>query len=69
MSSPLGHGFYVTTDPAERPTVVTAHLATIGGPELLSMDGRDVDARHFKARDEFGAAAVDWRSMVFTPAT
>ena len=37
--------FYVTCDPAERPTLVTAHLAGIDGPELLTQDGWDVDAR------------------------
>jgi hypothetical protein len=62
-------GFYVTTDPAARPTMVTAHLAAADGPELLAQDAWHVDARSYKGRDEFGAAVVDWRSMVFTPAT
>jgi hypothetical protein len=61
-------GFYVTTDPGERPTVATAHLTGVDGPELLSRDAFDIDARQWKARLEFGAAVVDWRGMVFTPA-
>lgn len=28
-------GWYVTCDPAERPSVVTAHLRGVDGPELL----------------------------------
>jgi hypothetical protein len=39
-----------------------------GDPEVLSRDAVDVDAREYKGRDDFGVAAVDWRSMVFTPA-
>jgi hypothetical protein len=30
-------------------------------------DGWDIDARQYKGRDEFGAVAVDCRSMVLTP--
>ena len=61
-------GFYVTTDPGERPTIATAHLAGIDGPELLSRDEWSIDARSFKGRDEFGAAVISATSMVFTPA-
>jgi hypothetical protein len=60
-------GWYVTLDPTERPTLVTTHLAGLDGP--LSMEGRDIDCRHLKVRHEFGAAVMDWRSMVFTPAS
>ena len=60
-------GFYVTCDPAERPTLVTAHLRGIDGPELLNRDGWDIDARLYKGRDEFGAVAVSSTSIVFTP--
>jgi len=52
------------------PTVAVAHLAAAGGPELLSMDGWDVDGRRrYKARDEFGCTVMDWRGMVYTPTT
>jgi hypothetical protein len=64
----IASGFYVTCDPAERPTFVTAHLRGVDGPERLSQDGWDIDSRLYKARDEFGAAAVSSTSMVFTPA-
>jgi hypothetical protein len=37
------------------------------GPELLAMDGWDIDGRLYKARDEFGCTVMDWRSMIFTP--
>jgi hypothetical protein len=59
----------VTCDPRERPTLVTAHLRGVDGPELLSRDAWDIDARSYKGRDEFGAAVVSATSMVFTPAT
>jgi hypothetical protein len=60
-------GWYVTCTPGERVTIITAHLRGVDGPELLSRDAWDVDAREFKGRDDFGAAALDWRAMVFTP--
>ena len=56
-------GFYVTTDPAERTAFVTAHLAGIDGPELLSRDDWDTDGRQFKARDAFGTAVFDPRAL------
>ena len=58
----------MTCDPRERPTIVTAHLAGIDGPELLSQDGWNIDARLYKGRDEFGAAVVSAAGMVYTPA-
>ena len=60
-------GWYVTCDPHERPTLVTAHLRGVDGPELLSRDAWDIDARQYKGRDDFGAAAIDWRGLCFTP--
>src|SRR5262249_3460638 len=65
----IASGFYVTCDPAERPTLVTAHLAGIDGPELLAQDGWDIDARLYKGRDSFGAAVVSASAMVYTPAS
>jgi hypothetical protein len=59
--------WYVTCDPHERPTLVTAHLSGIDGPELLAQDGWDIDARSYKGRDAFGAAVVSASSMVKTP--
>lgn len=61
-------GWYVTCDPRERPTVVTAQLAGIDGPELLARDAWDTDARNYKGRLEFGAAVVSATALVFTPA-
>ena len=61
-------GWYVTCDPREPPTIVTAHLAGIDGPELLSQDGWDIDARLYKGRDSFGAAVVTVAAIVYTPA-
>jgi len=58
--------WYLVTD--QWSTIATAHLAT-GGPELLAMDGWDIDGRRYKARDEFGCTVMDWRSMVYTPST
>ena len=56
----------MTCDPQERPTLVTAHLAGIDGPDLIVQDGWDVDARLFKGRDEFGASVVSASGMVKT---
>jgi hypothetical protein len=64
----ISAGFYVTTDPSERPTLVVAHLAGIDGPELLSQDSWTTDGRGYKGRDEFGAAVVDHKGLVYTPA-
>src|SRR5262249_55281796 len=36
--------------------------------DLLVTPEKSTDARLYKGRDEFGAAAVDFRSMVYTPA-
>jgi hypothetical protein len=63
----IASGFYVTCDPHERATFVTAHLAGIDGPELLSQDSWTIDARSYKGRNEFGAAVVSASSMVYTP--
>src|SRR5262245_16817942 len=59
--------WYLMTD--QWPTIATAHLASAGGPELLSKDGWDIDGRHYKARDEFGCTVMDWRGMIYTPTT
>ena len=60
-------GWYVTCDPRKRPTFVTAHLRGVDGPELLTQDGWDVDARLHKGRDAFGGAVVSAAAMVKTP--
>jgi hypothetical protein len=62
-------GFYVTTDPAERCALITAHLAGVDGPELLSRDDWNTDGRQFKARNAFGSAVFDPCAIVFTPAS
>lgn len=63
----VGKSWYVMSD--QWPTVACAHLAATGGPELLAMDGWDVDGRLYKARDEFGCTVMDWRGMIYTPTT
>jgi len=56
-------GGYVTCDPRKRPTLVTAHLRGVDGPELLARDAWDIDARLYKGRDEFGAVlSLSWPS-------
>jgi hypothetical protein len=35
------------------------------GPTLEARDGFDVDGVEFKAREDFGAAAIEWRGMVW----
>jgi hypothetical protein len=79
-NTPPGTGYVVVEDgriPAKSwylvsdqwATIATAHLAATGGPELLAMDGWDIDGRLYKARDEFGCTVMDWRGMIYTPTT
>jgi len=41
----------------------------VADPEHLSRDEWTTDARGYKGRDTFGAAAWNYRSMVLTPGT
>jgi phage major head subunit gpT-like protein len=64
-----GKDWYVTCDPRQRATLVTAHLTGAEGPELLSRDEWNIDARGYKGRDTFGVGVADWRGLVKTPGT
>jgi hypothetical protein len=35
------------------------------GPTLEARDGFNIDGVEFKAREDFAAAAIDWRGMVW----
>jgi hypothetical protein len=62
-----GTDWYLAADPRARATIAVAHLASAPEPELLARDDWDHDGREYKARDTFGCAVIDWRSMVYTP--
>jgi hypothetical protein len=62
-----GTDWYLTCDPRQRATFVTAHLTGAEVPELLSRDEWTIDARSYKGRSTFGVGVVDWRGLVKTP--
>jgi hypothetical protein len=64
-----GTDWYLTCDPRQRATFLTAHLSGAETPELLSRDEWNIDARGYKARDTFGVGVGDWRGLVKTPGT
>jgi hypothetical protein len=48
-------------------TLEYARLAgTDEGPTLEARDGFDIDGVEFKAREDFAAAALDWRGLVWS---
>jgi hypothetical protein len=38
-----------------------------GGPTIDSQTSWDIDGLEFRAREDFGAAAIEWRGLVKTP--
>ena len=61
--------WYLSADPAQIDTIEYAYLegAAGGGPTLETREGWDIDGQEYKAREEFGAAAIDWRGLVKNP--
>jgi hypothetical protein len=61
-----GLDWYIIASPGAIDTIEYAYLdgAGGGGPTLEARDGFDVDGVEFKAREDFGAAAIEWRGMV-----
>src|SRR5262249_45152246 len=60
--------WYLAASPAQIDTVEVAYLesAPEGGPTLDSQVSWDIDGIEYKAREDFGAAAIDWRGLVKT---
>ena len=62
--------WYLAASPNQIDTLEYAYLdgAPTGGPALETREGWDVDGVEFRARMEFGAAAIDWRGLNRTSA-
>src|SRR5262249_20197922 len=58
--------WYLAASPAQIDTLEVAYLegAPEGGPTLDSQVSWDIDGIEYKAREDFGAAAIDWRGLV-----
>jgi hypothetical protein len=61
-----GTNWYIMASPAGIDTIEYARLAgTDAGPTLEARDGFEVDGVEFKCREDFAAAAIEWRGMVY----
>jgi len=57
--------WYMAASPLACDTLEYARLAgTDEGPTLEARDGFNIDGVEFKAREDFAAAAIDWRGLV-----
>jgi hypothetical protein len=61
--------WYLAASPLQIDTIEYAYLdgAPDGGPTLDSQVNWDIDGIEYKAREDFGAAAIEWRGLVKTP--
>jgi len=61
--------WYLAASPNQIDTIEYAYLegAPEGGPTLDSRVNWDIDGIEYKAREDFGAAAIEWRGLVKTP--
>ena len=64
-----GLDWYLAADPAQIDTIEYAYLegAPSGGPLLETREGWDIDGQEYKAREDFGVAAIDYRGLVKNP--
>ena len=64
-----GLDWYLAADPAQVDTIEYAYLegAPSGGPLLETREGWDIDGQEYKAREDFGVAAIDYRGLVKNP--
>jgi hypothetical protein len=64
-----GADWYLAADPAQIDTIEYNYLegSPSGGPFLETREGWDIDGQEYKAREEFGAAAIDYRGLVHNP--
>lgn len=61
-----GTNWYLAASPLQTDTLEYAKLSgSDDGPTLEARDGFDIDGVEFKAREDFGAAAIDWRGLVW----
>ena len=63
--------WYLAASPAQIDTIEYAYLegAPEGGPTLDSQVNWDIDGIEYRAREDFGAAAIEWRGLVKTPSS
>jgi hypothetical protein len=64
-----GLDWYLAADPAQIDTIEYDYLegSASGGPFLETREGWDIDGQEYKAREEFGAAAIDYRGLTHNP--
>jgi phage major head subunit gpT-like protein len=61
-----GTNWYMACSPLACDTLEYARLSgTDEGPTLEARDGFDIDGVEFKCREDFAAAALDWRGLVW----
>jgi phage head maturation protease len=63
------NAWYLAADPAQIDTIEYDYLegAAGGGPTLETKEGWDIDGQEYKAKEAFGAAAIDYRGLVKNP--
>jgi phage major head subunit gpT-like protein len=61
--------WYLAASPNQIDTIEYAYLeaAPEGGPTVDAQTNWDLDGLEFRAREDFGAAAIEWRGLVRTP--
>lgn len=62
-----GTVWYAVANPADAPVIEVAFLDGNDAPFLELENGFDVDGARWKARLDFGVAAIDWRGIVRGP--
>jgi len=62
------NSWFLAAAPGQVDTIEYAYLegAPEGGPFLESKEGWDIDGVEYKAREDFGAAPIEWRGLVMT---
>ena len=59
--------WYLAADQMANPGLTVAYLTGARGPQIFTKEGWDVDGVEFMARLDFGAAALDFRSLYKNP--
>jgi hypothetical protein len=64
------NAWYLAASPDQIDTIEYDYLEGSGeGPTLETREGWDIDGQEYKAREEFAAAAIDYRGLVKNPGT
>lgn len=67
LVDPRISGWFLFADPAQHDGIEYSYLSGQEGLEIEDRWEFDRDAYHLKARLDFGAGPIDWRSMYFNP--